>query len=191
MRLLFALTLLAGPTLAQDRMPSHCIALAAAEPKVVPVALEEGLEADSVLIRYIDHASFAIVTPDGTMAVTDYTGYLGAQDIVPDVVTMNNAHSTHWTAAPDSRIPNVLRGWSDTTAPADHRLDLGAMLVRNVTTDTRGPFGWELDLHFRSSRSVHRSSGASPPDPVRGTICCNRQAGRGHGPGRRRLHHAA
>jgi hypothetical protein len=141
MRLLFALTLLAGPTLAQDRMPSHCIALAAAEPKVVPVALEEGLEADSVLIRYIDHASFAIVTPDGTMAVTDYTGYLGAQDIVPDVVTMNNAHSTHWTAAPDSRIPNVLRGWSDTTAPADHRLDLGAMLVRNVTTDTRGPFG--------------------------------------------------
>lgn len=94
-----------------------------------------------MLIRYIDHASFAIVTPDGTVAVTDYTGYLGAQDIVPDVVTMNNAHSTHWTATPDPRIPHVLKGWGEGTAAAEHRLDLGAMLVRNVTTDTRGPFG--------------------------------------------------
>ncbi|MES2541426.1 MAG: MBL fold metallo-hydrolase [Pseudomonadota bacterium] len=141
MRLLAALLLFASPGLAQDRIPSHCIAVAAGEPSVVPVALEEGLEPDSVLIRYIDHASFAIVTPDGTVAVTDYTGYLGTADLVPDVVTMNNAHSTHWTAAPDPRIPHVLPGWGEGTAAADHRLDLGSMLVRNVTTDTRGPFG--------------------------------------------------
>jgi L-ascorbate metabolism protein UlaG (beta-lactamase superfamily) len=141
MRLLLALCLLASPALGQDRIPSHCIAVAAAEPGVVPVALEDGLEPDSVLIRYLNHASFAIVTADGTVAVTDYTGYLGTQDLVPDVVTMNNAHSTHWTAAPDPRIPHVLPGWGEGTAPADHRLDLGSMLVRNVTTDTRGPFG--------------------------------------------------
>lgn len=141
MRLLAALLLFASPALAQDRIPSHCIAVAAGEPSVVPVALEDGLEPHSVLIRYIDHASFAIVTPDGTVAVTDYTGYLGTADLVPDVVTMNNAHSTHWTAAPDPRIPHVLPGWGAGTAAADHRLDLGAMLVRNVTTDTRGPFG--------------------------------------------------
>jgi L-ascorbate metabolism protein UlaG (beta-lactamase superfamily) len=139
--LALALSALALPAMAQDRIPSHCIALAAAEPQVIPVALEEGLEPDSVLIRYIDHASFAIVTSDGTVAVTDYTGYLGTQDIVPDVVTMNNAHSTHWTANPDPRIPHVLKGWGEGAAPADHRLDLGSMLVRNVTTDTRGPFG--------------------------------------------------
>jgi L-ascorbate metabolism protein UlaG (beta-lactamase superfamily) len=141
MRLAVLLTVLAFPALAQDRIPSHCIALASAKPQVVPVALEEGLEPDSVLIRYIDHASFAIVTPDGTVAVTDYTGYIGTQDVVPDVVTMNNAHSTHWTANPDPRIPHVLKGWGDSAGPADHRLDLGSMLVRNVTTDTRGPFG--------------------------------------------------
>jgi L-ascorbate metabolism protein UlaG (beta-lactamase superfamily) len=129
------------PAFAQERIASHCIALASSDPQVVPVALQDGLEPDSVLIRYIDHASFAIVTPDGTVAVTDYTGYLGAQDIVPDVVTMNNAHSTHWTANPDPRIPHVLKGWADGAAAPDHRLDLGAMLVRNVTTDTRGPFG--------------------------------------------------
>ena len=141
MRLLAALVLCATPALGQERIPSHCIAVASAEPSVVPVALEEGLAADSVLIRYIDHASFAIVTADGTVAVTDYTGYLGTADLVPDVVTMNNAHSTHWTAAPDPRIPNVLQGWPEGAGPADHRLDLGALLVRNVTTDTRGPFG--------------------------------------------------
>lgn len=142
MRLPLLLTLLATPALAQeDRIASHCIALAAAEPSVVPVALADGLEPDTVLIRYIDHASFAIVTADGTVAVTDYTGYLGTQDLVPDVVTMNNAHSSHWTAAPDARIAQVLEGWGASGSPADHRLDLGDMLVRNVTTDTRGPFG--------------------------------------------------
>jgi L-ascorbate metabolism protein UlaG (beta-lactamase superfamily) len=141
MRLMLALTLLAAPAMAQERIPSHCIALAAAKPQVVPVALEDGLEPDNVLIRYIDHASFAIVTPDGTVAVTDYTGYIGTQDVVPDVVTMNNAHSTHWTANPDPRIPNILKGWIEDDTPADHRLDLGSMLIRNVTTDTRGPFG--------------------------------------------------
>ncbi len=138
--LALAVSLLAAPALAQDRIPSHCIALAAGQATVQPAALNDGLEAGNVLIRYIDHASFAIVTHDGTVAVTDYTGYIGAQDIVPDVVTMNNAHSTHWTAAPDPRIPHVLEGFAATGA-ADHRLDLGAMLVRNVPTDTRGPFG--------------------------------------------------
>lgn len=141
MRLLAALALIATPALGQERIPSHCIAVAEGEASVVPVALEEALEPNEVLIRYIHHASFAVVTADGTVAVTDYTGYLGTADLVPDVVTMNNAHSTHWTAAPDPRIPNVLKGWGDGAAPAEHRLDLGALLVRNVTTDTRGPFG--------------------------------------------------
>lgn len=141
LRLLTALALLATPALAQERIPSHCIAIASAEPTVVPVALNDGLEADSVLIRYLDHAMFAIVTADGTVAVTDYTGYLGTQDVVPDVVTMNNAHHTHWTPTPDQRIPHVLKGWPENGKPAEHRLDLGSMLVRNVTTDTRGPFG--------------------------------------------------
>jgi L-ascorbate metabolism protein UlaG (beta-lactamase superfamily) len=54
---------------------------------------------------------------------------------------MNNAHHTHWTANPDPRIPNVLKGWPEGAVPPAHRLDLGSMLVRNVTTDTRGPFG--------------------------------------------------
>ncbi|NJM81977.1 MAG: MBL fold metallo-hydrolase [Tabrizicola sp.] len=141
MRLPLILTFLASPVFAENRIPSHCIALARGPELVVPAKFGEGLEKDHVMIRYIDHASFAIVADDGTVAVTDYTGYLGTADLVPDVVTMNNAHSTHWTADPDPRIEHVLSGWGTAEAPADHRLELGGMLVRNVTTDTRGPFG--------------------------------------------------
>ncbi|WP_309668271.1 MBL fold metallo-hydrolase [Tabrizicola sp.] len=138
--LMFGL-LLATPALAQDRLASHCLALAEGPETVQPTKLGEGLDKDHVLIRYLDHASFAIVSDDGLVAVTDYTGYLGTVDLVPDVVTMNNAHSTHWTSDPDPRIPQILKGWGEGSAPAQHRLDLGGMLIRNVTTDTRGPFG--------------------------------------------------
>jgi L-ascorbate metabolism protein UlaG (beta-lactamase superfamily) len=132
------------PAIAQaqeERLPSHCIALAQNAAQVKPVSFGAPLEENSVRIRFIDHAMFLIETEGGLIGVTDYTGYIGVPDVVPDVVTMNNAHSTHWTANPDPRIAHVLRGWPEGGVPAEHSLDLGEMLVRNVTTDTRGPFG--------------------------------------------------
>jgi L-ascorbate metabolism protein UlaG (beta-lactamase superfamily) len=141
MRLAALFLLIAQPLFAQDRIPSHCIALAQGIETVAPAALGDELQPGEVLIHYIDHASFAIVTDDGTVAVTDYTGYTGLADLVPDVVTMNNAHSTHWTSGPDPRIQRVLRGWGEGGAAADHSVDLGSMLIRNIPTDTRGPFG--------------------------------------------------
>lgn len=133
----------AAPAAAQDRIPSHCIALAEAPGLEVlhHAAYGDPLEEDRVRIRYLNHASFLIETPGGLSAVTDYTGFLGIGDLVPDVVTMNNAHSTHWTDLPDPRIPNVLRGWAEDGSAADHALDLGEMLVRNVPTDVRDRFG--------------------------------------------------
>jgi len=54
---------------------------------------------------------------------------------------MNHAHSTHWTPNPDPGIDHVLRGWNpDGDGPAEHRLEVADVLVRNVTTDIRG--GW-------------------------------------------------
>ncbi len=127
------------PAWAQDRIPSHCIALAQAPGLEVLHHASFGapLAEDRVRIRYIAHATFVIETSGGLVAATDYTGYLGTADVVPDVVTMNNAHSTHWTGLPDPRIPHVLRGWDEGQGPAAHKLDLGEMLVRNVPTDVR------------------------------------------------------
>ena len=125
---------------AQERIPSHCFAVAQGIARVMPASFTSDLAQDQVRIHFIDHASFAIAS-GGTTAVTDFPGYTGMRDWVPDVVTMNYAHSTHWTANPDPRIPHVLQGWADETGPAQHELDLGAMLVRNVPTDVRSRWG--------------------------------------------------
>lgn len=136
------LAALALPAFAQDRIPSHCIALAQAPGLEVLHHASFGapLAEDRVRIRYVDHATFVIETPGGLVAATDYTGFPGDPDVVPDVVTMNNAHSTHWTSHPDPRIPHVLRGWDEGLGPAAHDLDLGEMLVRNVPTDVRSGY---------------------------------------------------
>ena len=55
--------------------------------------------------------------------------------MILDVVTMSHAHETHWTAFPDPAIPHVLPGWGEFGERIDHRIDLGEVLVRNVSTD--------------------------------------------------------
>ncbi len=91
----------------------------------------------SVTIRFVGHATFRIVSPEGVIAATDYAGWAG-EGPVPTVVTMNHAHSTHYTDNPDPRIEVVLRGWNpDGDGPARHQLMVGDMLVRNVATDIR------------------------------------------------------
>jgi L-ascorbate metabolism protein UlaG (beta-lactamase superfamily) len=159
-------SMMAGPVLAQEvtegRPPSHCIAFVENTPGVEliraaatdwerTVDYRSAVPPEAVRISYIDHAMFLIQTPGGLSVVTDYNGFVGRSDFVPDVVTMNHAHGTHWTAAPDPRIPHVLRGWNpDGEGPAAHHLDLGEMLVRNVPTDIRGQFGGPAEAHGNS-----------------------------------------
>lgn len=141
-----ALAILALPGIApaQERMSSHCFAIAEASPELTHVrnaAWSAPLADDfAVRISYIGHSMYLIQTPGGTDAVTDFTGFIGDVGLIPDVVTMNNAHDSHWTAFPSPEIPNVLPGWRQGGRPAEHYLDLGDMLVRNATTDIRGGF---------------------------------------------------
>jgi L-ascorbate metabolism protein UlaG (beta-lactamase superfamily) len=140
------MVLTAGTALAQDaRRPSHCIAIADAAPGLRylhQAAWTDPIPDYSVRIQYIAHASFLIQTRGGIEAVTDFTGFVGNTRMIPDVVTMNHAHDTHWTAFPDPAIPHVLPGWgAEFGAGIDHHLDLGEMLVRNVSTDIRSQFG--------------------------------------------------
>lgn len=144
-RILPILLLLAAPAAAQERIPSHCIALAQGPEQVWRADFRAPLAADTVRISYVDHAMFLIQTPGGVAVATDYTGFLGTADLVPDVVTMNHAHGTHWTANPDPRIPHVLPGWGQGAGPAEHYLDLGEILIRNVATDIRRGGGVEVD----------------------------------------------
>lgn len=142
------LLIIAGGAQAQERRASHCIALVQDTPGMAFIQqarFGDPLEEFTVRLSYIDHAMFLLETPGGLSAVTDYTGFLGLSDFVPDVATMNNAHSSHWTMSPDPRIANVLRGWNPDGGRAEHFLDLGEMLVRNVSTDVRSAFGGSVE----------------------------------------------
>ena len=140
--LTFAALFVAGPLSAQTRQ-SHCIAIADAAPGieyVQPAAWGDPLEEFTLRLTYLDHSQFLLEAPDGTTAVTDYNGWLAGAPIVPDVATMNHAHSSHWTISPDPRIPHVLEGWGNGVEPSYHRLEVGEVFVRNVPTDIRSGY---------------------------------------------------
>ena len=147
LRLITALSLLVpiAPTAqaqVQTRQPSHCIALADATPGITYLTLASlpQVAPDTVHLHYIAHASFLIRSHGGLNMVTDFTGFTGTLPMIPDVVTMNKAHGSHFTAAPDPAIPHVLPGWGEFGLGIDHNLDLGEVLVRNVSTDIRSDF---------------------------------------------------
>lgn len=140
--LIVLFVVIAGAASAQDRTPSHCIALADAAPGiayVTPANLPE-VAREEVLLHYIAHASFLVRSHGGLNIVTDFTGFTGTLPFIPDVVTMNHAHDSHWTAFPDPAIPHVLPGWGAFGKGIDHHLDLGEVLIRNVSTDIRSQF---------------------------------------------------
>ncbi|MEM9967705.1 MAG: MBL fold metallo-hydrolase [Pseudomonadota bacterium] len=133
---------LATSIAAQTRTPSHCIALAETIPGAAYIqqASLPAVASETAYLHYIAHASFLIRSHRGLNMVTDYTGFTGTLPLVPDVVTMNHAHQSHWTAFPDPAIPNVLKGWGPFGEGIKHNLDLGEVLVRNVSTDIRSQF---------------------------------------------------
>jgi L-ascorbate metabolism protein UlaG (beta-lactamase superfamily) len=119
---------------AQESPRSECLAMSDAAPRATPVAFREAAAWDDVAITYAGHSTYFIDTPGGVRIATDYSG---AYQIgrLPDVVTMNRAHSTHYTLFPDPRIPHVLHGWGDDGQPAHIDERIGDVYIRNVTTD--------------------------------------------------------
>lgn len=132
-----ALVLLA----AAPAFASQCQQLAGdGEARIWRAALAPG----EVRIRFLAHAALRIETDGGQAAVTDYFGYSGSGPR-PDAVTMNHAHSTHWTPNPDPAIPHALKGWGEGLEPASHWVEIGDLLIRNVTSDIRAGGAMERD----------------------------------------------
>src|SRR5882724_8991672 len=132
---------LIGPALAEDAPRSECLAMANAPPRATPVNLRRAAaNTDEVAITYAGHSTYFIDTPGGVRIATDYSG---AYQIgrLPDVVTMNRAHSTHYSLFPDPKIPHVLHGWGENGQPALVSTRVGDVYIRNVTTDIRRYYG--------------------------------------------------
>ena len=128
----------ASPAWAQaDKPPaSQCLAMAQLLPRVIYASVRTAAAPDEVTIRYAGHSTYVVETPDGVRIATDYTGTYDTGGL-PDIVTMNRAHSTHYTLNPDPRIAHVLHGWGDGSEPARHALAIGDVFIRNVPTDIR------------------------------------------------------
>ncbi len=112
---------------------AKCFPMVQNTPRIVPVSLPA---ADSVRITFLGHSSFLIESPGGVSAVTDYNGYIRPA-VTPDVVTMNNAHDTHYTDFPDPNIGLVLRGWGPRGEVATHAHTVKDLEVWNVPTNLR------------------------------------------------------
>ena len=90
------------------------------------------------VITFLGHASYQIDTPQGVRAITDYNGVNGFGRR-PDIVTMNNAHTTHFTDDPEEGVTHVLRGWPSEPGETEARHDITFkdMRVWNVPTNAR------------------------------------------------------
>jgi L-ascorbate metabolism protein UlaG (beta-lactamase superfamily) len=132
---------LIAPAAAQDASrTSECLAMSQAAPRATPVSLRRlAANAQQVAITYAGHSTYYIDTPGGVRIATDFSGTYTTGRL-PDVVTMNRAHSTHYSLFPDPRIPHVLHGWGDDGKPAQIAERIGDVLIRNVTTDIRRYF---------------------------------------------------
>jgi L-ascorbate metabolism protein UlaG (beta-lactamase superfamily) len=128
----------AAPANAQTPLRSECLAMASAPPRATPVSFRRtAAKAEDVAITYAGHSTYYIDTPGGIRIATDYSGAYRASGRLPDIATMNRAHSTHFTLFPDPKIPHVLHGWGEKGQPALVNLRIGDVHVRNVTTDIR------------------------------------------------------
>lgn len=137
---------LGSPALAQsDEQPvSQCMAIARNldMPRVMFASmtanpLERQTAEEVVTFTYAGHSTWQIETPAGVHIATDFAGWFGA-DPLPRIVTMNRAHSSHYTLNPDPNIEYVFPGWNpDGPGPVDHDTVVDDVYVRNVTTDIR------------------------------------------------------
>jgi len=131
-----------------QRQPSTCLAIAqnihSPELPVHYASFTQPAQATKydVTISYQGHSTYLIESPDGTKVATDFAGWM-TDPVTPDAVTMNQAHSSHYTLNPDPAIKHVLWGWAEKDV-AKHHLMVGDVLIRNVTTDLHR-FGYVPD----------------------------------------------
>jgi L-ascorbate metabolism protein UlaG (beta-lactamase superfamily) len=120
----------------KPEMVENCPGLVAHNRDVQPF-VRAALQPDQVRLTYVGYSSFLIESPQLVRIVTDYNDYVRLP-LMPDIVTMNHAHSTHFTDAPDAGIKHVLRGWgASPDQPARHDLKFRDVRVRNVPTNIR------------------------------------------------------
>ena len=128
-----AFLVLAGLLLAAPQALATCFPVASGGARLMPAALPEP---GQIRLTFLGHSSFLIETPGGASAVTDYNGYNRA-GTPPAVVTMNNAHSSHYSNVIEPGVEHALKGWGEGNTFALHDVRYEDLRVRNVPTNVR------------------------------------------------------
>jgi L-ascorbate metabolism protein UlaG (beta-lactamase superfamily) len=136
---------------AKPQMRENCPGLVALNrPRFMPASLRLALNSDQVRATYIGHSTFLIESPQGVRIATDYNDYV-RPSVIPDIATMNHAHTTHYTDHPDPHIAHVLHGWGQSPdKPARHDLTMRDVRVRNVPTNIRNWMTGDTERHGNS-----------------------------------------
>ena len=140
---------LQAPAPGKPEMRESCPGMIASDhPRTIPAAFDlAALANDRVRITYSGHSTFLLVSPKRVRVATDYNDYVRTP-VLPDIVTMNHAHSTHYTDRPDPDIKFVLRGWRNDGKPAGHDVSFGDVRVRSVSTNIRN---WNGGTEFNGN----------------------------------------
>ena len=132
-----ALAPLAQPAHAAAQVADRCFAVSQRPSLIVPAAVRvAALAAHEVRLTFVGHATWLIESAGGVRIATDYNDYFRPA-VVPEIATMNRAHTTHYSMFPDPGIKHVLRGWNPEGGPARHDVTLADVRVRNVATNIR------------------------------------------------------
>jgi L-ascorbate metabolism protein UlaG (beta-lactamase superfamily) len=126
----------ASPAPPKPEMQRACPGPVAARPPFGSLVRRAALKPDEIRLTFVGHATFLIESPQLVRIATDYNDYV-RPPLLPDIVTMNHAHSTHYTERPNPGIKYVLRGWVGDEKPARIDLQYKDVRVRNVPTNIR------------------------------------------------------
>jgi L-ascorbate metabolism protein UlaG (beta-lactamase superfamily) len=122
---------------AEAQVADRCLAVSQVPQPVRPATFRlAALEASEVRLTFVGHATWLIESAGGIRIATDYNDYV-RPSVAPDIATMNRAHTSHYSMAPDPAIKHVLRGWNPAGGPVEHDLTLDDVRVRNVATNIR------------------------------------------------------
>jgi L-ascorbate metabolism protein UlaG (beta-lactamase superfamily) len=126
-----------APAVKPEMMESCPGLISRDQPRAIPVAFRlAALKDGEVRVSYAGHSTFLLESPRLVRIATDYNDYV-RPSVLPDIVTMNRAHSTHYTDRPDPAIRHVLRGWREDGKPTDWDLQYQDVRVRSVATNIR------------------------------------------------------
>jgi L-ascorbate metabolism protein UlaG (beta-lactamase superfamily) len=140
-RLLIAMLLVVAgahaPLPARAQQADRCLAVAEAAGQIMPANYRPAeLKATEVRLTFVGHSTWLIESPGAVKIATDYNDYV-RPSVVPDIATMNRAHTSHYSNFPDPAIKHVLRGWNPEGGPAKYDMTVGDVRVRNVPTNIR------------------------------------------------------